>query len=398
MKPVTASLFAVLASTAIANSGGYSPLSTFYDIDVSTSASFFSGKSFGPGCARGGTIPDGFVAVAMNGAAMGLKTSASVCGMCVAIHGPAPSTGNPSENTGVCGEYYGYVYEVCEDCTQAAGIQLGVPGKGQSNVVWRAIPCPTKAPVSLFFDGSKSNRARFQVRGLSAPIISATVAGKELTMEKSFFVYENSTESCYPFDMSLTTALGEAMTITVPAFREYGDLSDLITVKKDAPARTTTAQVPQASNEFGSGQISTKSGPQSRTVATSNQVGRQVLTITNHADGSQHNLEQRPATDQRPAMGSPTMKTPPFDDNPIGKKQHASLYADSMGQAAMGAGNNLAYVTDGNDRKRIESFMNSPDFLSAPLGINDFGKNFNQVQMPMPMGGQGQYAGGQPLF
>eukprot|EP00474_Spongospora_subterranea_P011084 CRZ11542.1 hypothetical protein [Spongospora subterranea] len=121
----------------------------------------------------------------MNGMTMGMNTTASVCGMCIAIRGSPPSSVNPAENQGVVGEYYAYVYEVgrlaenatqrqfsvngydqtCDDCTQSAGIQLGIPGHGQSTVVWRAIPCPsaqTETPF-IFFNGAKQAKARFQV-------------------------------------------------------------------------------------------------------------------------------------------------------------------------------------------------------------------------------------------
>lgn len=43
---------------------------------------------------------------------VGMKSQAAVCGMCVAIKGPAPSTPNPADNVGVVGEYYAYVYDV----------------------------------------------------------------------------------------------------------------------------------------------------------------------------------------------------------------------------------------------------------------------------------------------
>jgi hypothetical protein len=370
---ISIAIIAVFAADSMAATsiGGFSPLSTFYDIDVSTSASFYTGKSFGPGCARGGQIPDGFIAVAMNGLSLGMKSPAAICGMCVAIKGPAPTTADPVDNTGVCGEYYGYVYEVCEDCSQASGLQLGISGKGQSNVVWRAIPCPTKQPVSIFFDGCKANRARFQVRGLSAPIVSCTIDGQELSVDKAFFVHQNISGSTFPLNLAVITALGEQLAITVPAFREYGDLSDLITVRKDAPARTTSAQAPTASSEFGSGKLETRSGSQTRMVATSNQAGRQVLTITNSPDSQASIPSQR----QHVNTAAPQQ----------GAKNRNSLYADSMAQT----GGNLAYINNDNDRKRIETFLNSPNFAPKSVGAGNSPDNgVNQFQAPLLAAGQ----------
>ncbi|CEO96893.1 hypothetical protein PBRA_005497 [Plasmodiophora brassicae] len=205
-------MIAALVVASASPTTPFSPLSTFFDIDVSTAASFYSGKNFGPGCAAGGTIPQGFIAVAMNGMTVGMKSQAAVCGMCVAIKGPAPSTPNPADNVGVVGEYYAYVYDVCPECTQTSGIQLGIPGTGTSNVVWRAIPCPAKQQqVTLFFDGATQTRARFQVRGLSAPIIDAKVNGHDLHMDGAFYKHElkNGTNPVYPFTVDVTTALGE---------------------------------------------------------------------------------------------------------------------------------------------------------------------------------------------
>jgi hypothetical protein len=266
----------------------FSPLSTFFDIDVSTSASFYSGKSFGPGCALGGMIPDGFIPVAMNGKTMGLDNTAAACGMCIAIHAPAPLTSNPAENQGVTGEYFAFVYEVCNDCTQQQGMQLGIPGQGSSQIVWRSIPCPVKQQVSVFFDSTTPSRARFQVRGLLSPVITLTINGQARTMDGAFWIYD---QAVYPFTIVAKTALNEQVTIIVPAFREYGDMSDLIIVKKDSGSRNTSVNAPAAVSKMGTGEITTKSALQTRTITTMSQMGRQMLTITNTPNEMHSNSE-----------------------------------------------------------------------------------------------------------
>jgi hypothetical protein len=350
----------------------FSPLSTFFDIDVSTSATFFSGKSFGPGCAAGGTIPHGFIAVAMNGVSVGMKSAAAVCGMCVAIKGPAPQSPNPAENQGVVGEYYAYVYEVCEECTQSAGLQLGIPGKGQSNVVWRAIPCPSKQQMSLFFDGSTASKARFQIRGLSAPIIAATVNGRELPTEGSFFKYENGTSTIYPFTVSASTALGEQISVTVPAYREYGELADLISVRRDVPARPTAAAAPVAIGEFGSGSLSTSSGGQIRTVSTTDQAGRQIVTITTSP------------VDNGGAAAGPAQLPQIPQQNVAHDNTRPPLYANGYGQPA------LSTMNDQAERSRLEQFLTSPEFMQLPdatgkvgygLGADFGGMNGQRIQI-----------------
>lgn len=333
---------------AASSEAPFSPLSTFYDFDVSTTASFYAGRQFGPGCARGGGIPDGFVAVAMNGATMGLKSSASICGMCVAIKGPAPTSANPADNVGVVGEYYGYVYEVCDDCTQTAGLQIGIPGSGSNTVVWRAIPCPntteSAAGPFLFFDETRSNRARFQVRGLSAPIISATVSRSPLKNDGPFLVLEGA-RSVFPFTVDIVTALGEQLSITVPAYRECGAMNDLISVKRVSPARATSLVAPDAQSRFGTGEIMTVAGPQTRTIRTSTQAGRQVVTIT----------------------------TSPYDDS-----IKAQGVAQSMPSRQLYGG------------RAVNDLVGSAEFLNKPLGLDDFGAvggdRYEQIRVPSGAG------------
>ena len=96
---------------------------------------------------------------------------------------------------------------------------------------------------------------------------------------------------------------------------------------------------PPAQSEYGIGEIRTVSGLQSRSIRTTNQMGRQVVTITNSPNDGSGN-----------AVGSGEMMIPrqlqPPNRPPI-------------------------YKTDASLSQLDENTGGSSDFLSQPLGIND---------------------------
>ena len=189
---------------------------------------------------------------------MGMKNAAVVCGMCIAIHGPPPTSANQANNIGIVGEYYAYVYEVTK-CSPLSGCAFRhhtadhavlrsamiVPNRlacnWASQVKGRVMSCgvPFHArPVrrrSRPIRSCSSMRPRrqerafrwmstestpvatdsVQIRGLSSPLVSATVATKELAYDGPFLILEGST-SVFPFTLNVVTALGEQVGFKLP--------------------------------------------------------------------------------------------------------------------------------------------------------------------------------------
>ena len=123
---------------------------------------------------------------------------------------------------------------------------------------------------------------------------------------------------------------------------------------RESEPRSTSMTAPPAQSEYGIGEIRTVSGLQSRSIRTTNQMGRQVVTITNSPNDGSGN-----------AVGSGEMMIPrqlqPPNRPPI-------------------------YKTDASLSQLDENTGGSSNFLSQPLGINDVnmmggGPRYEQLQM-----------------
>lgn len=133
-------------------------------------------------CGMRGKLPayEGMLPVAMNEAQYAGSKS---CGACLEMVG----TGKGIGTVPVKGRFKAYAHDRCAEC-KVGGLDLSTTGDGVWKINWRFVPCPKRIP-QFFFEGSNPFYKKLQVRGLTFPAATMTIAGRRtVRSQDNFFV------------------------------------------------------------------------------------------------------------------------------------------------------------------------------------------------------------------
>lgn len=110
--------------------------------------------------------------------------NSAACGACIEFRG----TGRGSSGTKISTrKQLAYVHDSCGDCPKN-DLDLSKNGDGRHEVIWKFVPCPI-TDVQLLFEGCNAYYKKIQIRGVTVPIVSATVNGKgTIKTPDNFFV------------------------------------------------------------------------------------------------------------------------------------------------------------------------------------------------------------------
>lgn len=155
------------------------------------------GFTKGGNCAMRQDLPAyrGMLPVAINEAQYAGSKS---CGACIEMVGNGKGIGTDP----IKGKFMAYVHDLCpesNDCNdpgrcnecKEGDLDLSKSGDGVWNINWRFVPCPNPVPQFLF-EGSNRYYKKVQVRGLTFPAATMTIAGSKATRtQDNFFVAKN---------------------------------------------------------------------------------------------------------------------------------------------------------------------------------------------------------------